>query len=195
MSRPASRIGFNYLARKWAEGPLKSHDEVLHSLGKALVLWVELGDPERRGLQQCLNACYLMQMSLETDRVESQIIPVYVQLMGTRGDCIGVVGAPGTGWAADGTWTGHCALWIPSLGGVLDPTIGQCPGLDGWGVETWQPLFAEGPQPMPGSAFRVNGRGYIADYSVLEPSTMPGPSHPDLAELMKDIASIRERLA
>lgn len=186
------RHGFDSMAKSWAQGFLAGSDRSLVPIVGAVATWVNIGRPETRGLQQCLNACFLIQMLLDTVDVDSVIVPARVEVSVPRGETLGVLGTTAPHWDAQGTWSGHCALWIPHLGLLLDATIGQCPGLDSWNVLAWQPLLSDCPTPMEGVQFRLEGHGYTADYSVLNSSSMPNSECQDIAQLAEEIAMLRE---
>lgn len=184
-------LGLNSMLHRWAEG--LASDNSLHPVAAAVATWVNIGDPETSGLQQCLSSTLLVQMLLDQAHIESRLLPVYVELADpTTGRVIGIVGAANPHWSKKGTWSGHCALMIPSLSLVLDPTIGQCPGLDGLSLLSRQPLLIESlAESDINDGFRARGLGYIANYSVLDVSALPAYSHPKMAQQLDEIDQLR----
>ncbi len=80
----------------------------------------------RQPANTCILGCAALQEALTEFGITSQMVTVYAEVDhddGLAPTPVGVPSAPGRG--DTGQWTGHLALWLPTMRRFVDPTIYQ----------------------------------------------------------------------
>lgn len=183
--------------QQWGEQRLQSNDSQQALIGAAVVAWVGSGDPGRLGLNQCLSACFQLQMILDTMGVESYIVPVTLRLLdpATQQEVARVGDDAPTLVSGVNGWTGHAVLYLPSHERMLDPTFGQAfsrsPAADRVPLMTRIVKTINGTvdqAPNAGNQWQVRTRGRIAHYQVLPSSANP-MNQPEVVAALNTITS------
>lgn len=185
----------------WAETFVLHGDVGQAKAAAAVTAWVGASDPGRTGINQCVNACYQLHMVLDAVDVPSVIVPVTLQLLTQprNGKLIGAAGSPAPAWS-DGYryWSGHAVLYLPTMGRILDPTIGQA--IPTAKASDQIPLLGKvmagtpAQATQPGRPWYVGRAGHFAEYRVLDPHYSPLANY-DVVKILQDsTAGLRDRL-
>ncbi|WP_431030896.1 hypothetical protein [Plantibacter sp. RU18] len=187
---------------QWSERILSAGDDDQATLAAALIGWVGSGDPGRLGLNQCVSACYQLQMVLEAVGVESRMVPVSLTVLDKVSQReLAVVGSDTPSWS-DGVsrWSGHAVLYLPRQGRVLDPTIGQA--FPTATLDERMPLIGRVSAVLHGTSEQATQTGtvwavarhtHIASYRVLDPAYDP-MMNPDVVNGLRSATSRLRKL-
>ena len=129
----------------------------------------------------CVTTCLAIQHALRCFGIESLVEAVAIGIdVGTEANVYG----PGDGpWYEQDRFKGHAVLVIPSIGMLLDPTIGQFPEVRGAGLEE-QPFLAKLPGEVPdlgGLPLEKPRKGHTLIY-IPQPSARDAWRHTSLEE-------------
>lgn len=152
------------------------------TIAGAVSAWVGSGNPGRIGINQCISACYQLQVLLGALGVTTVIVPVMLRIIDPKTTRIlGTAGSLSPQWSSDfRTWTGHAVLFIPAQGRILDVTIGQA--LTHEPMKQRAPFLGRvtnvvqgsmGAAAVAGSVWQVERNGHIAEYQVLDKTHDP----------------------
>lgn len=166
VSPPA--IKFDDVLTAWTdEYVLRSKNPDVGLLGAATALWVGVGDPDKRGVNQCTAACGIVQGVLDKFGYSSKIVPVLV-VTSRPGERDRMLGTPEP--SSEGmNWSGHCVLWVPGMSIIFDPTIGQAKMATSKKLHypvVMQDAALAAPPPI-GSVFTVKRQDVTFDYRII----------------------------
>lgn len=205
---PANRArkdgtGFEDAVMEWAKMFVLHGDNGQAKAAAAVATWVGASDPGRTGINQCVNACYQLQMVLDAVGVTSVLLPVTLKLLNpTSNKVLGSAGTTTPGWS-DGYrfWSGHAVLYLPSQGRILDPTIGQA--IPAGRASARIPLIGKVTEiirgtpdqaTQPGTRWAVARDGHVGEYQVLKPEYSPLVNEEVVKALQSSTSGLRDRL-
>lgn len=166
----------------WCNDLIRVGSDDHATIAGAVAAWVGSGNPGRKGINQCVSACYQLQILLGAMGVTTVILPVFLRIIDPNtAKVLGTAGSNSPVWSSDfKRWTGHAVVFIPAQGRVLDVTIGQA--LTHEPMKQRAPLLGKvtgavqgnvGAATAAGSIWQVQRNGHIAEYQVLKQAHNP----------------------
>lgn len=156
---------------EWAAALVDTGNAADIQLGTAVSLWVGVGMPNDRGVNQCVTACTMIAHSLSWLDREAQIVPVTLEIHDQDNARLAWSGQPEPQWAG-AQWSGHCVLYLRGTQSLFDPTIGQ---IRPKGHQ--QPLLLDNLDPAllsPGTGcVSPIGNGHRVTYTTLDSQWHP----------------------
>jgi hypothetical protein len=121
---PVFNSGVEAEIQNWSAALIESGNPHDVQLGASISLWVGVGMPNERGVNQCVTACAMISRCLSWFGRDAAIVPVLLEVHDSTNTQIGWSGLSTPTW--EGTrWSGHCVLYLPDTRSLVDPTLGQ----------------------------------------------------------------------
>lgn len=188
---------------RWAEGVVRTApDDDAAMLGASVVSWIGVGNPGRLGLTQCVAACYQLSQTLSAVGISSELVVVHARIKNEQNVVVKSIGSDHPVLLPEANkWSGHCVLYIPEQGRILDPTIGQ--GFLEDAPDLQNPLIGRvvatldgtpDDAVLAGTQWRLSRGPYMIQYEVLDDSFSPLHDRNLVAALDGELDRFRAKL-